>query len=76
MSEILYTTEGVGGTLTVSAGTPRIYCLENAELTSSFPIGVSNEFIGKPATIGVESGTLLVMWQAAKEELPKIAEMI
>ena len=52
------------------------YCLENAELTSSFPIGVSNEFIGKPATIGVESGTLLVMWQAAKEELPKIAEMI
>jgi len=52
------------------------YPLENAELTSSFPIGVSNEFIGKPATIGVEDGTLLVMWQAEKEELPKIVEMV
>ena len=52
------------------------YPLENAELTSSFPIGVSNEFIGKPATIGVETGTLLVMWQAEKEELPKIVEMV
>lgn len=52
------------------------YPLEDAELTNSFPIGVSNEFIGKPATIGVENGTLLVMWQAAKEELPKIVETI
>lgn len=52
------------------------YPLENAELTSSFPIGVSNEFIGKPATIGTENGTLLVMWQAEKEELPKIVEMV
>lgn len=52
------------------------YPLKDAELTSSFPIGVSNEFIGKPATIGVEDGTLLVMWQAAEAELPKIAERI
>lgn len=52
------------------------YPLENAELTNSFPIGVSNEFIGKPAAIGVEQGTLLVMWQAKKEALPKIVEMI
>lgn len=52
------------------------YPLENAELTSSFPIGVSNEFIGKPATIGAENGTLLVMWQAEKEALPKIVEML
>lgn len=52
------------------------YPLENAELTNSFPIGVSNEFVGKPATIGVEHGTLLVMWQAEKEALPKIVETI
>ena len=52
------------------------YPLENATLTSSFPIGVSNEFIGKCATIGVEQGTLLVMWQAEKNDLPKIVEML
>jgi len=52
------------------------YPLEGAELTSSFPIGVSNEFIGKPAVIGVEDGTLLVMWQAEKKDLPAIAEML
>ena len=50
--------------------------LENAELTNNFPLGLSNEFIGKPATIGVEDGTLLVMWQAKKEELPKIVGML
>lgn len=52
------------------------YPLEDAELTSSFPIGVSNEFMGKPAAIGCTEGTLLVMWQAEKEELPRIVEMM
>lgn len=52
------------------------YPLENAELTNSFPIGVSNEFVGTPATIGVENGTLLVMWQPEKEQFPKVIEMI
>lgn len=52
------------------------YPLENAELTSSFPIGVSNEFIGAPAGIGCTDGTLLVMWQAKKEELPRIVETL
>lgn len=52
------------------------YPLEDAELTSSFPIGVSNEFIGKKATIGVSDGTLLVMWQAEKEHLPAIADLL
>jgi thiamine pyrophosphokinase len=50
--------------------------LEGGTLTNSFPIGVSNEFVGKPATIGCNHGTLLVMWQAAKEELPHIVEML
>ena len=50
--------------------------VENGTLTNGFPIGVSNEFIGEPATISVEHGTLIVMWQAEKEELPKIVEVL
>ena len=50
--------------------------VEKVTLTNGFPIGVSNEFIGKPATIAVENGTLLVMWYAPKAELPKIVNMM
>ena len=50
--------------------------VEQGTLTNGFPIGVSNEFLEGPAVISVENGTLLVMWQAEKEELPKIAEVI
>jgi len=39
------------------------YTLEEGELTSSFPLGVSNEFIGKPAEITVEEGVLLVVME-------------
>ncbi len=37
------------------------YEVEDAELTNAFPIGVSNEFIGKEAKIAVKKGTLLVV---------------
>ena len=37
------------------------YEVEEAELTNAFPIGVSNEFIGKEAEISVNKGTLLVV---------------
>ncbi len=37
------------------------YELTDAELTDDFPLGISNEFIGKPAIISVKQGTLLVM---------------
>ena len=37
------------------------YTLDDAELTGSFPLGVSNEFIGEPADIEVKKGCLLVM---------------
>jgi len=38
------------------------YPLDNATITCDYPIGVSNEFTGMPATISVNKGTLLVIW--------------
>ena len=40
------------------------YELADAQLESSFPLGVSNEFAGVPARVEVAQGTLLVLWQA------------
>ena len=37
------------------------YEVEDAELTNAFPIGVSNEFVGKEATVSVKKGALLVV---------------
>ena len=37
------------------------YELDNGTLTAGFPLGVSNHFVGKPATIRVENGSLLVI---------------
>ncbi len=39
------------------------YELMGAQLESSFPLGVSNEFAGAAARVAVDSGTLLVLWQ-------------
>ncbi len=38
------------------------YPLENGVLSSGFPLGVSNHFVGENAEIRVESGSLLAMW--------------
>lgn len=38
------------------------YPLENGDLTAHFPLGVSNHFTGRPASIRVEAGTLLCLW--------------
>lgn len=37
------------------------YEIENAELTNAFPIGVSNEILGKSVEIAVKKGAILVM---------------
>ena len=37
------------------------YELENATITNDFPIGISNEFIGKKAEVSVENGELVCM---------------
>lgn len=39
------------------------YPLEDAVLTSGFPLGVSNHFTGRAAELSVRQGTLLVMWE-------------
>ena len=38
------------------------YPLKDGTLTSGFPLGVSNHFTEKPASITVTDGSLLVMW--------------
>ncbi len=43
------------------------YTLDDATLTNSFPLGVSNSFIGKAATVSVKKGKLLVTWQEDTE---------
>ncbi|MBQ3101039.1 MAG: thiamine diphosphokinase [Clostridia bacterium] len=39
------------------------YPLYNAELSPSLPLGVSNSFIGKEASVRVNDGTLIVIWK-------------
>ena len=39
------------------------YPLKEASLSAFFPLGVSNHFIGKPVTICVADGCLLVGWE-------------
>lgn len=39
------------------------YELENATLSSGFPLGVSNRFVQKKTTVSVEDGTLLLIWR-------------
>lgn len=37
------------------------YELDNAVLTNTFPLGVSNEFIGRKSSVSVSHGTLLIV---------------
>ena len=38
------------------------YGLEKGTLSTGFPLGVSNHFTGRPATVEVKNGSLLVLW--------------
>ena len=39
------------------------YEVEDCGLTSDFPLGASNEFVGKAASVSVKDGRLLIIWQ-------------
>ena len=63
--------EGAEGTISVFCQGPDAegvtleglyYPLENGALSAGFPLGVSNHFTGKAATITVKKGSLLVLW--------------
>ena len=41
------------------------YPLDHGALTSAYPLGVSNHFIGKEAAISVKNGTLTVLYDVA-----------
>ena len=37
--------------------------LDNYTLTGTFPLGISNQFLGKPARVSVQKGSLLLIWE-------------
>ncbi len=45
-----------------------LYSLENADISPDFPLGVSNEFTGKNATVSVEKGKLCLIWNGKNGE--------
>jgi len=44
------------------------YPLENAELDPDYPLGVSNEFLGRPVELSVADGALTILWYSAAPE--------
>ena len=53
------------------------FSLESSELNGSFPVGVSNEFTGEKATVRVEEGSLILIWEDKGDfytVLPKLWE--
>ncbi len=47
------------------------YALSNHTLTCDYPLGVSNEFTGRPSSVSVREGMLAVIWSASQLELEK-----
>ncbi|MCC8195547.1 MAG: thiamine diphosphokinase [Ruminococcus sp.] len=58
----IFSAFSLGGTSHGVSITGGFYEMRNGEISSSFPIGVSNHSVGKPVTVTVGDGILLVMW--------------
>jgi thiamine pyrophosphokinase len=48
------------------------YTLSDAELRFDYPMGVSNEFLGRETEVSVARGTLAVLWNCAAEEMEQM----
>lgn len=51
------------------------YPLDKYTLTSRFPLGLSNQFLGQEAAVSVETGSLLLLWEDRGDfysKLPKL----
>ena len=59
----VFTLSGVAKGVTI---TGLLYETNDVELTPSFPIGVSNEFIGKESEIAVKDGVLTIIFEGTK----------
>lgn len=51
------------------------YPLESYEMSGSFPIGVSNQFTGVPATVAVDDGCLLLLWEEKGDLYPLLPKL-
>ncbi len=45
------------------------YQIEGASLSNFFPLGVSNQFMGTEATVKVEKGSLLLIWEGRQVDV-------
>lgn len=45
------------------------YPAEGITLTNDIPLGVSNHFVGKEASISIDHGTLVLIWDGAPEDI-------
>ncbi len=70
----IFSVFSLGGTshgVSINGG---FYEMNDGEISSSFPIGVSNHSVGKPVKVKVGQGSLLVMWADRGKAAEKFTE--
>ena len=51
------------------------YPLNGYTLTGSFPLGVSNQFLGQEASVSVKQGSLLLIWEDKGDFYSKVPKL-
>ena len=51
------------------------YPLEDDALTGDFPLGVSNQFLGEPASVSARTGSLLLIWEDKGDLYSKLSKL-
>lgn len=67
----VFSLDGISHGVSIIGG---FYEMADGKISSSFPIGVSNHSIGKPVTVTVGQGSLLVMWADRGKAAEKFTE--